>query len=190
MARTLTTNVDNLLDDDVVSPFIAVSVAFPSGTLRLWTGNGSITVDSQTYTGVGQLLSFTEITESEETKATGVQITLSGVPSTTLGTLLTDEFQGVAVLVYLGFLNNSSANQNTSVVGSIKMFSGLADNCDIAETGDTASVTLHAENRLITLQQARSRRYTHEDQQIDFSDDDGLSFVNSIVEKEILWGRG
>ena len=89
-----------------------------------------------------------------------------------------------------GHLNNSSANQNTSVVGSIKMFSGLADNCDIAETGDTASVTLHAENRLITLQQARSRRYTHEDQQIDFSDDDGLSFVNSIVEKEILWGRG
>ena len=57
MTRTLSTAVSNLLDDELVKPFLAVKLPFPSGgTLRLWTGHGDITVDSETYSGAGQFL--------------------------------------------------------------------------------------------------------------------------------------
>ena len=72
MTRTLTTAVTNLLDDDVVNPFIAVKIPFPSGAMRVWTGLGDITVDSETYSGVGSFLSISSITESSEVKATGL----------------------------------------------------------------------------------------------------------------------
>ena len=184
MTRTLSNAIVSLLDDDVVSPFIAVKMPFPSGTTRVWTGHGSITVESETYTGVGSFLSFSEVAESEETKATGITISLSGVPSTTLGTLLTDDFQGMLVEVYLGFLGVSN-----SVTGTFKLFSGLADNVDIAEAGDSCIVTLKVESRLISLEDKLNRRYTNEDQQIDYSSDTSLRFVDGLQDKEILWGK-
>ena len=67
MTRTLSTAVSNLLDDELVKPFLAVKLPFPSGgTLRLWTGHGDITVDSETYSGAGQFLGISIVEESEE----------------------------------------------------------------------------------------------------------------------------
>lgn len=185
MSRTLTTAVTNLLDDDVVSPFIAVKIPFPSGAMRVWTGVGDITVDSETYSGVGSFLSLSTISESEETKATGITISLSGVPSNMLGSLLTDEFQGVTCSVHLGFLGDSN-----SVTGTIKVYQGIADNCDIAETGTTCVVSFNVESRLIALDDKINRRYTNEDQQINHSTDTSLRFVAGLQDKEIVWGRG
>ena len=36
---------------------------------------------------------------------------------------------------------------------------------------------------------SRQRRYTSEDQKIDYPNDKGLEFVAEIAEKEIVWGR-
>ena len=36
----------------------------------------------------------------------------------------------------------------------------------------------------------RVRRYTAEDQKIDYPNDKGLEFVAEMAEKEIVWGRG
>jgi hypothetical protein len=77
MTRTLSTAVSNLLDDELVKPFLAVKLPFPSGgTLRLWTGHGDITVDSETYSGAGQFLGISIVEESEEVKATRKQINI------------------------------------------------------------------------------------------------------------------
>jgi len=185
MTRTLTTAVTNLLDDDVVNPFIAVKIPFPSGAMRVWTGLGDITVDSETYSGVGSFLSISSITESSEVKATGLTISLSGVPSNMLGTLLTDEFQGLTCVVHLGFIGDSN-----SVTGVVKVYQGISDNCDIAETGTTAIVSFNIESRLIALDDKINRRYTNEDQQIDHSSDTSLRFISGLQEKEISWGKG
>ena len=185
MTRTLSTAVSNLLDDELVKPFLAVKLPFPSGgTLRLWTGHGDITVDSETYSGAGQFLGISIVEESEEVKATGITLILSGVPSTLLGSLITEEFQGMLVVVHLGFLGDSNA-----VTGSFKIFSGLADNVEIAETGTTSTVSMKVESRLILLEQSSSRRYTNEDQQTSHANDTSLRFVATLQDKEIIWGK-
>ena len=101
-----------------------------------------------------------------------------------LGSLITEEFQGMLVVVHLGFLGDSN-----SVTGSFKIFSGLADNVEIAETGTTSTVSMKIESRLILLEQSSSRRYTNEDQQTSHANDTSLRFVATLQDKEIIWGK-
>ena len=41
----------------------------------------------------------------------------------------------------------------------------------------------------IAMEEARNRRYTDEDQKIDFSSDNSLRFVAGLQDKEITWGK-
>ena len=63
------------------------------------------------------------------------------------------------------------------------------DTMVIADEAETASLSITLENRLVDFERARVRRYTSEDQKIDFPNDKGLEFVADLQEKEILWGR-
>ena len=60
----------------------------------------------------------------------------------------------------------------------------------IFDAGETATIQVQAENRLVRLEESRSRRYTPEDQAIDFAGDLGLDFVVALNDgREIIWGR-
>ena len=63
------------------------------------------------------------------------------------------------------------------------------DTMGIEDTGDTANISLTAESRLIDLERSRERRYTSEDQKIDYPNDKGLEFIADLQDKEIVWGR-
>jgi hypothetical protein len=71
----------------------------------------------------------------------------------------------------------------------VEVFSGYMDTMDIQESGDTCTIQLAVENRLIELERPRIRRLTNEDQQSRFPGDLGLEFVEAIQEREIYWGR-
>lgn len=59
----------------------------------------------------------------------------------------------------------------------------------IADSGDTSTITVTVENKLIAFQRTAVRRYTAEDQKIEHPTDKGFEFVAKIQEKEIIWGR-
>jgi len=69
------------------------------------------------------------------------------------------------------------------------MFSGRMDTMSIKDSGDTANISLTAESRLIDLERSRERRYTSEDQKIDYPNDKGLEFIADLQNQEIVWGR-
>jgi hypothetical protein len=56
-------------------------------------------------------------------------------------------------------------------------------------TGVAASIAINCENRLVEMNVAVDRRYTDEDQQLDYPGDRGFEFVNGIQEAQIYWGR-
>jgi hypothetical protein len=58
----------------------------------------------------------------------------------------------------------------------------------ISEGGDTATITITAENRLLDLERVRVRRYTQEDQARDDVTDLGFEFVPALQDKEVLFG--
>jgi len=67
-------------------------------------------------------------------------------------------------------------------------FSGLMDKMTIQDSGETTNITLNCENYLVRLEQQKIRRYTPEDQKLEYPNDKGLDFVAAIQEKEIAWG--
>jgi len=189
MSRTLTTAMSNALVADVVRPFYLVSMNFDSGettsNLHIWTGLGDLTFESVSYTGLGDLLSISPVEETSDISAKGISVSLTGIKDQFLDVALTHEYQGRPITVRLGAFDDTGS----LIADPAIIFSGFMDTMIIAESGEYSTITVSAENKLIAFERTRVRRYTAEDQKIDYPTDKGFEFVTSIVEKEILWGR-
>lgn len=68
------------------------------------------------------------------------------------------------------------------------LFEGTMDRMVLTDRGDEASVAIFCESRLISLENNNVRRYTPEDQKIDYPNDLGLDFVAGLQNAEIRWG--
>ena len=166
--------------DASLTAFVAVELAFDSGTTRLWNGYGDLTVASNTYTGSGDLMSISAIEENSEISAKGLNLVLSGIPSSLLSLALTENYQNRNCKVYVGTISSGT-------VAAYEAFSGRMDVRTLKESGDTCTIALTAESRLIDLERPRVRRYTAEDQKLIDSDDTGLDFINSLQEATFEW---
>ena len=185
MSRTLSTAMQAVATAELVRPIYLVDLEFASGSIYLWSGLGDLSFHSNTYIGAGDLLSIGSVQESTELTATGVQITLGGIKQSLL-TLARDEpYQGRPLTIRLG-----AFDENGDLIASpVIVFSGFMDVMTISDSGETSTISLSAENKLIVFQKTAVRRYTAEDQKIEHPNDEGFEFVAKIQEKEIVWGR-
>ncbi len=189
MSRDLTSGTLAELGKSQVFPVVFAEAEFSTGTLRLWTGADSISFLGETWIGAGQLLNIEPAKETIRVNATGLRLSLSGIDSANIANALVNARQNKPVNCYLGFMDSSG----NLIVDPFKFFSGLVDILTIEEDGDTSVITLQAENRLISLNRAKIRRYTDEDQKtgivgFDWSADEGFRHVVEIQEWAGLWG--
>lgn len=185
MSRSLTSSMQTAVTADLVRPIILVECAFDSGDLNLWNGIGTLTVSSTDYVGAGTLLAIGEIAESSELQANGLTVTLSGITDPLLSKARDEDYQGRELKVKLGAMDSS----NGVISSPVTVFSGFMDTMVINDSAETATIQIAVENRLIEFERTRIRRYTAEDQKIDYPNDKGLEFVAELAEKEIIWGR-
>lgn len=185
MTRSVTSAVNTIFESDSVKPFLAIDLAFDGGNFVAWTGYGNLEFGGTTYVGAGDFLSVSPVKENAEVQANGIDISLSGIPSDLISSALNETYQGRSCKLFLGVLDSS----NAVVADPITLFSGRMDLMTIDDSGDTASLNVTAESRLIDLDRTRERRYTSEDQKIDFPNDKGLEFIADLQDKEITWGR-
>ncbi len=184
MSRGVTSNLNTELTSTELEPFYAIDLDFDGGNVLLWTGYGDIAFGGDTYVGGGDFLGISPIAETSEIEAKGVTISLSGISSTLIAAALTEAYQGRSAKVYFGTISSGAV-----VADPYLMFSGRMDVMTIDEAGDTSDITVQVESRLIDLDRARNRRYTSEDQKIDYPNDKGLEFIADLQDKEIVWGR-
>jgi len=185
MSRNLSSAMQSAVEADVVRPIVLVTCAFDSGDLNLWNGIGTLTVSSVDYVGAGTLLNIGEIAESSELQANGITVTLSGITDPLLAKARDEDYQGRELTVKLGAMDAS----NGVITNPVTVFSGFMDTMVINDSSETATIQVNVENRLIEFERTRIRRYTAEDQKIDYPNDKGLEFVAEMAEKEIAWGR-
>lgn len=189
MSRTLSSGMLGVTMADVVRPVYFVKMVFDSSDrsspLLLWSGLGNLAFGGETYTGVGDLLSIGEITETSDISATGINVALSGLQRAFIAIAIGYKYQGRPLTVFLGAFND----QGALIADPIIVFSGFMDTMTISEGAETSSISINVENKLVAFERSRVRRYTAEDQKIDHPNDKGFEFVTSIVEKEIIWGR-
>ena len=185
MPRTLTVPFLAATQATLLRPALFIEAHFTSGPLYAWSGFGSITWNSQTWTGIGTLGSVSTIEEGSTVEAKGITLTMSGIDATLLADVL-GEFQvGLPAIVSLGLFDSTGA----LIADPVTSWSGRMDQPTIDVDGTTATIAINCESRLLDMNVAVDRRYTNEDQQLDHPGDRGLEFVNSIQEVVIYWGR-
>jgi hypothetical protein len=183
--RDLTVSVQNAISADQVSPIILFEGEFASSTVRVWSGFGDLSWNSQTWIGVGTFGGISSIGETADIKANGVTISLSGIPLDMISLALSEVRQNKVGRVYMGFMDSS----NDVISDPYLAFEGRLDVPAIQDDAETAVITITYESRLIDLQKAREIRYTDEEQKRLYSGDKGLEFVASLQEADIVWGK-
>ncbi len=184
-SRTISASLSTALQADRVYPLLLAEMLFDSGALRLWNGVGDLTALGETWTGTGLMLSISPMEETAEIRATGVNIVLSGIPSAIVSIALAEDYQGRSASVYIGAFD---ASTGAVITDPIKGFSGLIDTMPIEENGETATIAISVESRLIRLEDASLRRLTAQDQKVEFPNDTGLDHVTAIQDVQIVWG--
>lgn len=185
MSRNLTANMVTEVTADSLRPILLAKAEFDSSDLNLWSGIGDLDYNGDTYTGAGYLLSFTQVTETQEIEAKGIAAELSGVPSSIISLALSEEYQERPITIWFAALNSSGA----LIADPYKLFSGRMDVMEIQESAETATIIVKAESNLIALKRAKERRYTKDDQQLDSPSDTFFDYVPELQDLEINWGR-
>lgn len=183
--RDLSNDVLSLLDDEQVKPFYMFEGEYASGTLRVWSGLGELSWGSYTWQGLGSLASISDVTETSDTSAQGITVSLSGIPSDLVSLFLSEVRQNAKGKVYLGFFNSS----NQIVVDPYMVFEGRLDIPALEESAETAVISITYESRLIDLERPRDSRYTNEDQQAEYPGDVAFEFLPSLQDIVINWGK-
>lgn len=189
MSRTLTSGMTAVTTADVVRPVYFVRMVFDSGespnALNIWNGVGDLAYGGNTYTGTGDLLSISQITETSDIQATGINVSLTGVKTSFIAIAKDHEYQGRPLTVSLGAFDASG----DLIADPVIVFSGFMDTMTISESGAYSTISIAVENKLVAFERTKVRRYTAEDQKIDHPTDKGFEYVTAIVQKEIIWGR-
>ena len=184
MSRTLVSAVAAQAVAATLYPVVLTKFEFDSGDLNLWSGYNTITVESDVFTGVGELGTMTPIIETETLKATGMEFGLSAIDSTIIGLALDADYQERPVTCWLGFLDDDSG-----YLGRVQIFKGRMDTMNLIDNGDTSSLSVTAEHVLVSLEKTNERRYTAEDQKLEFPGDLGFDQVNALQNLEVVWGK-
>jgi hypothetical protein len=206
MSRDLSVNTIENISENVVYPFFATELRFDGNIVRMWTGQGTLVLsDGTEWVGLGQLLNISSIEETSEMSVKGASISLSGIPPNLLSLALTEPYQGRIAKIYFGTFQQGSLLQETSdyillqdgsrinlestSTGFNELFSGYMDQMNIEESGDTATIEMMVENKLIDLERARVARFTSGYQKSVYPGDLGMDFIEDLQDKKISWGR-
>ena len=188
MARNLHSDFLAAVQQDEIQPAMLVKVNTSGGDVLIWTGISDLVYNAETYIGVGTLGGVSAQSERTDLSATGVTLSLSGIPSDLVSTALGQVQQGRLCQVWLALLSTSTG---ALVNNPYELFAGFSDVTILTEQADTATITIQAENRLVDLERARIRRYTDEDQKSDAANsaDKGFEFVPGLQDKVLTFGK-
>lgn len=184
MARDLGTTNTEQVQAGEVRPVVFAQLDFYGGTVRAHTGIGDITWGGNTWSGVGDFAGVGEIEEGTDIAARGVSLSINGIPSAVLSEALGAKYRGRAAKIWLGFLNASGA----LLADPYQVFGGRMDVMSVEDAGDTCSISVQCENRLVDFRRSRVSRYTQEDQNARFPMDFGLQYIARIADQTIQWG--
>ncbi len=184
MTRALTSANNAATSATTVRPVIFVKIDYTSEAVLAHSDTGNLNFSGETFTGVGQLGSISGIEEQGELAASGLTITLAGIDPTLLSQAMHTPHQGRSIHVWIGYLNDMRTLVDTPHL----VFKGRLDTHTLT-LGETAILTLTAENRLVDWSRPRTLRFNTESQKSRFPADEGFMFVAQAAEKTIIWGR-
>jgi hypothetical protein len=185
MPRNMTVAYLAAITSAKLLPALFIEAWFTTGPYYVWTGIGAITWNGQVWSGLGSLLGVSTIEEVGNVEAKGITLSLSGIDATLLASILGEVQLGLPVVVSLGLFDSTGT---TLIADPVCSWAGRMDQPTFDMDGTKATISINCESRLVDMNVAVDRRYTNEDQQLDYPGDLGMMFVNSIQDAIIFWG--
>ena len=160
------------------------------GTEAISDYSTSITFDSTTYTSIGNLLSISQTVNELQASPSNLTITLSGIPSTEVSTLLNNDIKGSAVEIYRGIFDTSGTLLTLSE-NPFKRFEGIVTNYNITDTVNNTTrtaetiITLNCNSIVELLSKKISGRRTNPN---DFSGENSMDRVYALSKSNYNFG--
>ena len=170
-------------DGRVLRPVYFAQIDFPSGMLRVNSSDRNITYGGFLYTGVGNLGQVSDYAATTGTAATGLRLTLTGLPTSTTEQIANENVRNHIVTMALALLDSNYQ----IITGPFIWFIGRVDSLTVG-VGRVTNVSLSATSRLINWAKASNGRYTHEDQQSKYPADKGFIFISKLAQRKLHWG--
>lgn len=180
MSRTIAAAMLTEIQAGKLRPVLFYEGVFVSDTVRFWTGIGTISWNSLSWEGVGQMMGITPIEETADNTATGFSVSLKA-SSSIVNRALQECRHNKSGKIWLGALTAAGA----VVADPVLSRAGFLDYPKINDAGETCTITITYEDENADLRRPRERRFTHEDQKLDYPADLGFEYVTALQEGPI-----
>lgn len=110
--------------------------SFTSAVLRFSDINRPITINSESYTGLGKLLGITASQSELRVTTNDVTITISGIPNSSIQEIIASRLKGSEVKIYRGIFNPSTGALLSITDNPVGRFHGYITNYNLAEEYD------------------------------------------------------
>ena len=127
-SRGLTAGMLTEVDASALSPILLLKAEFDSGDVRLWSGYGDITFNSETYQGQGDWVAMSAVQEDGGIAARNASFKLMGQNAALLSIALSEPYQGRQITSWLGAFDEDT---QAIIADPVKVFSGQMDVMEI-----------------------------------------------------------
>jgi hypothetical protein len=159
---------------------------FLSAHVRINSSDRAIEFGGNTYLGGGQLVGIGEVTESAALNPEKISLTLSGVDTSLISTVLNETYHGRSATLYVCYLGSDG-----QLVGTPEMlWEGRMDTLGIQSEEGGSTIDLICESRLVLWNEATELLYTHEHHGLltASAPDDFFNRVVDLMDKVVKWG--
>lgn len=169
------------------TPVHLLDLDFDTGTEYCTDAAVPIVFGGNTYTALGHLLSFSDVSETGELLINRITVAMSGVDKDRIVDFQTKEYLDREMKIHLAMLDADLQLINDPLL----IFHGRMDSPKINEDPDNGSCVASVDGVPIWSESGRTpgRHTNHEEQTFFFTTtDNGFEFVSEIP-KTLLWGR-
>lgn len=178
-----------------------VRITTPSATYRFATTPTALTVsavDSQPFTGLGQLVAVGSAQRDIKSTANETTVTMIGIDTAMLSLVLSAQIKGSYIEMWHGFFDAAGALITTGGTGGLyRFFSGYINSFSISEQwmeearSYVGTVTVSASSIQLILQNRTAGRFTNNNSwQFFNSGDTSMNRVNYISTINFQFGKG
>ena len=153
------------------------------------------TVNSVSYTGLGQLLAITDTTSELRATSQEISLSISGIPTANVPDLLALKLKGSKLTIYRTFFNPSTGALLSITGNPAQKFQGLVSNYDVSdelsEGSQTGSVTLTlACSSIVSLltRKKAGRRTNPTDEKLFYPTDTSMDNVPALANSNFNFG--
>lgn len=154
--------------------------------------NTPLSFNGNTYTNIGTLLSVSSLTSELKPSKGEITISLSGVPSGSISTILNQEIKGSNIWIYRGYYNSQTHQPLSLSGGNTQLhFKGIVTNYSISDDIDlgagiaTSTITLTCNSAVEILSSKISGRRTN---QADFPGTQDMARVQALANSNFNFG--